>query len=223
MFAMGTPRSKTTSRDLLPIYRLLRDRNGHLGWWPGESPLEVIVGAILAQNTTWKNVETALDALKAARLLSLRALRETPVARIEEVIRSSGYFRQKTKKLKALIDYLDAHHIRNLDQLTPVPTPRLREELLGVWGIGPETADSILLYAFERPVFVIDAYTKRVAVRHRWLAPDCSYEELQQFFESNLPREAPLYNDFHAQFVLLGKDYCRPTPRCEGCPLEHLL
>lgn len=223
MFAMGSRRSIAQAEGLLSVYRLLRERNGHLGWWPGESRLEIIVGAILTQNTTWKNVETALAALKATRLLSLRALRETSSARIEQVILSCGYFRQKTKKLKAFIGYIDTHRIRNLNQLQRVPTARLREELLGVWGIGPETADSILLYAFERPVFVIDAYTKRVAVRHRWLAPGCSYDELQLFFEESLPREAPLYNDFHAQLVLLGKEHCHSKPRCEGCPLEHLL
>lgn len=215
---------KGMTKDQLPlIYRRLRRAHGHLGWWPGDTRLEIIVGAILTQNTAWRNVEQAIEALKEGRMLSLRGLRRTDLGALERAVRPSRYFRQKARKLKAFIAYLDRTHGGSLAAMGRMPTDELRRQLLGVWGIGPETADSILLYAFDRPVFVVDAYTKRILVRHGWLEPSCTYEQMRAFFEAGLPADPALYNDFHAQIVIAGKDYCRPAPRCGECPLRALL
>jgi endonuclease III related protein len=204
-------------------YEILLKANGHLDWWPGDSPLEIIVGAILTQNTAWTNVEKAIVQLKAEDLLSVRALRDVDDSTLEQAIRPSGYFRQKSRKLKGFVAWLDEAYGGRLANLKPVPTARLREELLTVWGIGPETADSILLYAFERPVFVVDAYTKRVATRHGWVGEAAGYETLQDCFTSSLPEYRDLYNDYHAQIVMVGKFFCGPKPKCENCPLKGLL
>jgi endonuclease III related protein len=207
---------------LLRIYETLRDDHGGLGWWPGRTRFEVIVGAILTQNTSWRNVERAIEALRGRGWLSPRPLAKVPEGRLAPVIRSSGYFRQKARKLRVFLEHLDARHGGRLERMARVPTPALREELLSIWGIGPETADSILLYAFERPVFVVDAYTQRVLRRHG-LHPGGGYESVRTFLERNLADRPDLYNDFHAQFVWVGHRHCRPTPRCEECPLRPLL
>ena len=211
-------------REIRRAYRILRARNGHLGWWPGRTPLEVVVGAILTQNTAWVNVEQAIRALRARRLLSVRALREVSPTSLEAAIRPAGYFRQKARKLKEFIEMLDREHAGRLARMGSAPTPALRRQLLATWGIGPETADSILLYAFERPVFVVDAYTQRVAARHGWIAEDAAYGQLQELFLRHLGREdAALFNYYHAQIVWVGKHFCRPRPRCADCPLRPLL
>lgn len=207
---------------LIEIYQLLFARFGHRQWWPGETPLEIIVGAILTQNTAWKNVEKAIGNLKANHALSIPRLRQVDEAELAEWLRPSGYFNQKAKKIKAFIEFLDRHYGGSISRMGAAPLERLRGELLKVKGIGPETADSILLYALGKRVFVIDAYTRRIFTRHYYFTAEPSYHEAQQFFEEGCPPDMDLYNDFHAQIVATGNQYCKPTPRCEGCPLEHL-
>jgi len=217
---------KTTnilSREIPQAYNLLRWANGCLNWWPGDTAIEIIVGAILTQNTAWTNVQKAIGKLRCENLLSVPALRHVENEALEQAIRPSGYFRQKTKKLKAFINYIDSAFGGSLDRMNMVPTQELRRELLSVWGIGPETADSILLYAFNRSVFVVDTYTKRIACRHEWALPSIQYEELQNCFIEHLPEETALYNDYHAQIVKTGKDFCRPNPNCDSCPLRQML
>lgn len=214
---------RPTAADLRCAYRILRDWNGDLGWWPGRTRCEVIVGAILTQNTAWTNVERAIAAMRPARLLSVHGLRRARRPDLERAIRASGYFRQKARKLKAFVALLDGEYGGSLARMGRTPTARLRERLLATWGIGPETADSILLYAFERPAFVVDAYTQRIAARHGWAPAGASYASLQSLFTERLPRSVPLYNDYHAQLVWVGKHHCRRVPRCSGCPLQVLL
>jgi endonuclease-3 related protein len=216
-------RDEQLAAELREAYRILRRANGHLRWWPGRSRLEIIVGAILTQNTSWMNVTRAIRGLRSARLLSVEALRAARLPVIEKAIRPSGYYRQKARKLKAFVSWVDDAYGGYLRNLGRVPTERLRTELLSVWGIGPETADSILLYAYARAVFVIDAYTTRIARRHRWTAATCRYADLQALFTASLPREVDLYNDYHAQLVWVGKHHCRSQPDCRGCPLASLL
>jgi endonuclease-3 related protein len=205
------------------MYARLLERHGHRGWWPGKTPLEVAVGAILTQNTAWRNVVRAIANLRAARVLSVAGLRRVPLARLARLVRPSGYYNQKAKKLKAFVAYLDREHRGSVGAMRRVPTEALRRSLLAVHGIGPETADSILLYGFGRPVFVVDAYTRRVLERHRIVPPGLGYEEIRAVFETNLAADVSLWNDFHAQLVAVGHRHCSPTPRCEGCPLEPLI
>jgi endonuclease III related protein len=213
----------TNARQIRAAYRRLCRRNGPLGWWPGKTAFEIAVGAILTQNTAWANVERAIAALQQAGLLSVAGIRGAPPSRIAALIRPSGYFRQKTRKLKCFVRFLDERYAGSLRRMAAAPTDRLREELLGVWGIGPETADSILLYACGHLVFVVDAYTQRVAARHAWIHARATYDELQDLFVRCCPRDTGLYNDYHAQLVWVGKHHCRTTPRCEDCPLLPLL
>lgn len=210
--------------DLMAYHRVLADKLGPQHWWPAETPFEVIVGAILTQNTSWKNVEAAIANLKREKLLSPLAIEKVSVPRLERLIRSSGYFRQKAKKLKAFVRFLRREYGGALKRMFRTPTAELREKLLGVHGIGPETADSILLYAARKEVFVVDAYTKRILSRHGWTEEDVDYEEMRSLVEDNLPRDVSLYNEFHAQFVQVGKNWCRPRdPRCSECPLGPFL
>ncbi|MBZ0258941.1 endonuclease III domain-containing protein [bacterium] len=209
--------------DLLRIYQTLRDHFGHRDWWPGDSPLEIAVGAILTQNTNWKNVEKAIVNLKAAKALSYRALRDIETEALAQLIRPSGYYNQKALKIKAFIHFVEVNYNGSLKRLFAEETQTLREGLLSVKGIGPETADSILLYAGEHVSFVIDLYTYRVLTRHGWIGEDAKYDEMKQLFEGGLPRELGLYNDYHAQLVAVGNNFCRKTPKCEGCPLETML
>ncbi len=195
---------------------------GHRKWWPGDTPLEIIVGAILTQNTAWQNVEKAIGNLKTNRALSIPRLRDVDETQLAEWLRPSGYYNQKAKKIKAFIVFLDRHYGGSISRMSQAPLACLRGELLKVKGIGPETADSILLYALGKRVFVIDAYTKRIFTRHHYFTGEPSYHEAQKFFEEECPPDVDLYNDFHAQIVATGNRYCKPTPRCEGCPLEQL-
>ena len=193
-------------------------------WWPGRTAFEIIVGAILTQNTSWSNVELAIRNLRRDNLLTPRAIEAVPLARLATLIRSSGYFRQKAKKLKAFVGFLRKEHKGSPVKMLRTPTGILREQLLGVHGIGPETADSILLYAGRHPVFVVDAYARRMLERHHLAEPKHSYEDVRQFFERSLPADVPLYNEFHALIVRTGKDYCRASkPRCKECPLLRFL
>ncbi len=214
---------ETTRERLLEIYRKLLDFFGPQHWWPGETPFEVAVGAILTQNTSWTNVAKAIANLKAAGCLDPHKLHELDSEQLEMLIRPAGYFRVKAKRLRNFIDWLCENYDGDLRNLESVKTSRLREELLAISGIGPETADSILLYALNRPVFVVDTYTARVMVRHGLIAPEgLDYHQLQDLFMSNLEPDAALYNEFHALLVMAGKDYCKPTPRCGACPLDPL-
>lgn len=211
-----------TQEQLRQVHELLLKAFGPQHWWPGETTFEIILGAILTQNTSWANVEKAIANLKAAGCLEPDKLHALDAEAIEKLIRPAGYFRLKTKRLRNFMKWFLDEYGGDLDAMASVETRRLREELLSVSGIGPETADSILLYALNRPVFVVDTYTARVAVRHGLIEPDIDYEQLQYLFESNLEPNAPLFNEYHALLVRIGKDFCKPKPKCAGCPLEAL-
>jgi endonuclease-3 related protein len=221
-----------TGRLLLRVYQRLRTRYGHGGWWPGESRFEICVGAILVQNTAWANVERTLGLLRKHRLLSFRALDRLSTASLAPLLRSSGTFRVKARRLRAFLDFLSSEYGGRAEAMRVEEPARLREKLLTVAGIGPETADSIALYAAGHPVFVVDAYARRVFSRLGLLAVEDregrarptlgAYSEVQRFLMDRLPRDAALYNDYHAQLVRLGKEHCRSRPRCAMCPLDDL-
>ncbi len=208
--------------NLKEIYDLLFERFGHQHWWPGDGQFEIIVGAVLTQNTNWTNVEKAITNLKAADKLTPQKLHEIKIEKLAELIRPAGYFNIKAKRLKNLIERLFENYEGKLENIESVSTSRLREELLSVSGIGPETADSILLYAFNRPVFVVDAYTARICARHFLIEPPFEYDELQGLFIDNVDEDVLVFNEFHALLVRCGKEYCKPLARCESCPLEKL-
>lgn len=211
------------SDKLMEIYDLLYDRYGAQHWWPGESTIEIIVGAILTQNTNWGNVEKAIANLKAANVLGPEALFAIDSARLSELIRPAGYYNIKTRRLKNFMSWLfQDRFCGDLELFAQMSTDILREELLSIKGVGRETADSILLYAFDKPVFVIDTYTCRVLGRHGLLEPDSGYEQVKDLFESNLPADTKLFNEYHALLVKAGKEHCRPKARCHNCPLESL-
>ena len=204
---------------LLDFYRKLLDAFGPQQWWPGETPLEVVVGAVLTQNTAWLNVERAIKNLKSNELLSFEALETLSAGRLAELIRPAGYFNIKAARLKNLIRLLRERYDGDVLRLRSDELSNARAALLSVSGVGPETADSILLYALGKPVFVVDAYTRRVFSRHGFFAAALSYERIRGFFESALPRDAQLFNEYHALLVKLGKDCCRPWPLCAVCPV----
>jgi len=210
------------SEQLTEIYQLLFDRFGPQHWWPGQTQFEVITGAILTQNTNWTNVEKAITNLKSADRLTPEKLHNLDFSQLAELIRPAGYYNIKAKRLKNFINWLFDNYDGSLTSLENLDTGRLRAELLAINGIGRETADSILLYAFERPIFVIDAYTARIAFRHQLIQPDADYEQLRELFQSNLPEDVQLFNEYHALLVRVGKQFCKPKARCPGCPLEEL-
>ncbi|MDD5436341.1 MAG: endonuclease III domain-containing protein [Candidatus Omnitrophica bacterium] len=204
-------------------YNKLYEFYGPQHWWPGRSRFEVIIGAILTQNTAWRNVEKAIKNLRAAGCLSSPSkFHNITAKRLSRLIRPAGYYNVKAKRLKNFTGYLVKRYGGSLDKLARVETGRLRRELLEVNGIGPETRDSILLYAFMRPVFVVDAYTKRIFSRHGLVTRGASYESVQALFTKNLPPEVNIFNEYHALIVRLGKDHCRKRPRCEECPLKSV-
>jgi endonuclease-3 related protein len=210
--------------ELLRYYEAMSVALGPMHWWPAQTPFEVIVGAILTQSTAWGNVERAIANLKTAGVLTAPAMRRISTERLSTLVRPSGYFRQKAKKLKAFVRFLESEFGGSLKRMFRTPTAELREKLLSVHGIGPETADSILLYAGNHPVFVVDAYTHRMFGRHGITdgAPD--YEKVRAMIESSLPKQVELFNEFHALIVNTGKNWCRKSaPRCEECPLRPLL
>jgi endonuclease-3 related protein len=207
---------------LLEIYELLFRSYGPRHWWPAETPFEVCVGAILTQNTSWRNVEKAIANLKGTGLLSPQALRDVPVERLAEVIRPAGFFNLKAKRLKAFIGWLFASHAGSLERLFAGEWPMLREELLAVPGIGPETCDAILLYAGGKPSFVVDAYTRRLFAGLGLIPEDAGYEDVRALFMENLPLDPALFNEYHALIVEHGKEHCRKRPRCAGCSLHVL-
>jgi len=234
------------------MYSALAGAWGRQHWWPARSRFEVIVGAFLTQNTSWTNVELAMQQLHSARLLNLAGIRTVPLRRLEQLIRSSGYFRQKARRLKNFVRFLDKTYTGSLTKMFAQPTLLLREQLLSLNGVGPETADSILLYAGQHPSFVVDAYTKRIAERHGVIAANTGYEEIRALFEGGLAEAellqesktgnpggashspsrmsmvsrspvAQVFNEMHALLVGVGKKYClKPAPKCAECPLNHL-
>jgi endonuclease III related protein len=205
-------------------YRILLDAFGPQHWWPGETDFEMIVGAVLTQNTSWRNVERAIENLRVADLLEPRALYAVPLAELEDLIQPAGYFRVKARRLRSLLRFLVERYDGSLEAMFAVGLPELRRQLLEVHGIGPETADSILLYAGRLPSFVVDAYTHRVFARHGWIDFDADYHQIQDYVQGELPQYVPMYNEFHALLVRLGKDYCRKSdPKCADCPLRKLL
>lgn len=237
---------------IIAYYTSLLARYGPQNWWPAQSRFEVIVGAYLTQNTNWSNVEKALTNLRRARALRLEAMRRLPLAHLEELVRPSGYFRQKARKLKTFIAFLDKTYSGSLRRMFAQPTGKLRAELLELHGVGPETADSILLYAGNHPVFVVDAYTRRILERHAIVSPRAGYGEIRGLIESAIngaeaadllahrpgtsPRHPPSrisrqprshlaqhYNELHALIVRTGNQFCRATPNCAGCPLKNYL
>ncbi len=192
-------------------------------WWPGRTPFEVVVGAILTQNTSWKNVELAIANLRRARLLTPSAIEKIPIGKLQQAVRPSGYFRQKARKLKAFCAFLRFEYRGSLKRMFAQSIPILREKLLGVFGIGPETADSILLYAGGHPVFVVDAYTKRMLSRHGWIRGDAKYDDVRWIFERQFPGNGARFSEFHALIVQAAKRFCRAKPSCDACPLERYL
>ncbi len=195
---------------------------GPQNWWPADSRMEVMVGAVLTQNTNWKNVELAIGNLRSAELLTLEQLHAAPPSVLEQHIRPAGYFRRKTARLKNLVRFV-VDNYGDVDAMFQVPLERLRPALLGVNGIGPETADSILLYAGDKPTFVIDTYTARIAMRHGWIDLNADYHSLKTLFESRLDADVQLFNEYHALIVQVGKEFCKPNPKCENCPLASML
>ncbi|HMK43226.1 MAG TPA: endonuclease III domain-containing protein [Dissulfurispiraceae bacterium] len=210
-------------KSLQALYEELFAAFGPQHWWPGETPFEIAVGAILTQNTNWSNVEKAIANIKQAKALDARALHALPDEDLAALVRPAGYFNVKARRLKAFLRYLLSSYSGSLSRMKKCDLGRLRPELLNVHGIGPETADSILLYALGKPVFVIDAYTKRVLSRHGVIAYEEPYDAYQRLFHEQLPPYVQLYNEFHALFVRVGKEYCRPKPRCGACPLSKRL
>lgn len=217
-FAVG--RLKDTLQE---VYNRLYQAYGPQNWWPAEDSFEVLVGAVLVQNTNWKNVEKAIRKLKTAGYLDPDRLYRLPEEELAELIRPAGYFRVKAKRLKNLIKLIVERYGGSLARMFRQSMEKLRQELLGVHGIGRETADSILLYAGHFPTFVVDTYTYRVMTRHGWAPFEADYDSLKELFEENLPSDPKLFNEFHALFVQVGKKHCRTLPRCEGCPLAPML
>ena len=215
-------RKTLKSKVLKDIHKRLYGYYGPQGWWPGRTRFEVIVGAILTQNTAWTNVEKAISALRRAKLLSPIRMKEASTATLAALIKPAGYFNVKTKRLKNFVNFLFERYGGSLAKASNRPSDILRHELLAVNGIGPETCDSILLYAFKKPVFVVDAYTKRIFSRHAIVERGAVYQEIQKLFMDNLRSGERLYNEYHALIVRVGKDFCRAKARCDRCPLNYL-
>lgn len=205
--------------ELLKIYQTLLDHFGPRNWWPAETRFEVIVGAILTQFVAWRNVEQAISALKQKNLISPRALYEAEDRIIEELIRPTRFYKQKRERLKEFCEVLIKKYNGDLNRFFNQDLESLREELLDIKGIGPETADTIMLYAAEKPVFVVDAYTRRIFHRLGYFEPNIDYNSMQEFFIKHLPRDVELYNEYHALIDALGNKACRKTPVCKECPL----
>jgi endonuclease-3 related protein len=210
-----------TAERLQTIYTRMYDQLGSQHWWPGETPFEVMVGAILTQNTNWKNVERAIENLKGVGLLSLEALSALPTGLLAEYIRPAGYYNIKAGRLHNLLTFINDVHGGDLQAFLDQPLATLREQLLSIKGVGPETADSILLYAANLPIFVVDAYTHRILSRHQVIDEDFGYHEIQELFMDNLSCDTQLYNEYHALLVRVGNVYCKKkNPDCAACPLQ---
>lgn len=214
--------SKTTKFFLETTYQKLFKEFGPQKWWPAETKFEVIVGAILTQNTNWGNVEKALANLKKAGVLNPAALQQIPAKKLARLIKPSGFFNIKTKRLKSFIHFFFKEYDGDLAKMNKEPLAILRQKILAVHGIGPETADSILLYACDQPIFVVDAYTKRIFSRHNLVNKNADYHQVQNLFMNHLSPDVQLFNEHHALIVRLAKDFCRTKPRCDVCPLNYL-
>ena len=204
-------------------YDMLLNRYGPQHWWPAQTRLEMMLGAILTQNTAWSNVEKAIANLKSVQALHFDALEKASRNEIAEWIRPAGYYNQKAEYIKAMVSTIRNRFDGSLERLFSLETPALRRELLSWKGVGPETADSILLYAGQRAVFVVDAYTRRVCSRHGWCSKKASYDTVAALFTDHLPAEVQDYNEYHALIVRVCKEHCKTKPQCRGCPLEPLL
>ncbi len=217
-------RSRELARvSLLDIYHRLFDHYGPQHWWPAETPLEMIIGAILTQSAAWTNVEKAIGNLKASDALSINGLREIPQNELARLIYPSGYYNVKARKIKSFVEWLVERYDGDLDKLFALDVTALRLDLLSVHGVGEETADSIILYAARKPIFVIDAYTRRIISRLGLTPQQETYAAFQALFMSQLPHDESLFNEYHALLVQHGKTACRKTPLCQGCCLNHLL
>jgi len=213
---------KPPSAFIRSLYRVLARHYGDLRWWPGETPFEVAVGAILTQNTNWRNVEKAIENLKKENLLSPAAIKASEDGRLEKALRPSGFYRVKSKRLRAFADYLVRFCGGTMEGLMAEGAGEIRAKLLTIHGIGEETADSIVLYGLGKPVFVVDAYTRRILERHGISEARESYGAVQRLFVEALPQSPAVYNQCHALLVQVGKDYCRKEPRCDSCPLSGM-
>jgi endonuclease-3 related protein len=211
-----------TGKTLMEIYNLLFSAFGPQNWWPAETELEMMVGAVLTQNTSWNNVEKAIENLKERDLLSVRKLSQIATSALAECIRPAGYYNVKARRLKNLIKLIKDKYSGKTEGFFSFDTDTIRKELLSVKGIGMETADSIVLYGAGRPLFVIDAYTHRILTRHELIDEEAGYYDLQGFFMDNLPLDVELFKEFHALIVKTGKDFCRREPLCSSCPLNML-
>ncbi len=207
---------------LIDIYQSLFQQYGPQHWWPAESPLEMIVGAILTQSAAWTNVEKAIHNLKASRNLSIEGLRSLPQDELARLIYPSGYYNVKARKIKAFVDWLADRYGGDLDRLFALDIAAMREELLSVHGVGEETADSVILYAAHQPIFVIDAYTRRIITRLGLAPQKQTYASFQALFMDNLPHDEALLNEYHALLVQHGKTVCRKNPLCADCCLKRL-
>lgn len=222
------PKRKSTTNPIMSkadkirkFYQVLHKHYGPQNWWPAESTLECIVGAILTQNTSWENASRAVERLKSQGIMTVEALNRVSEEQLATLIRSSGYYNQKAKKIKRFIRFLNENFSGDLEAMFNTETSRLREMLLGIKGIGPETADSILLYAGNKPVFVVDKYTYRILNRHGIIPEDASYHEMQELLTQSLKEDADLFNEYHALIVRVGKEHCGKKAQCKGCPLEY--
>ncbi len=212
-----------SSKDLFLLYKHLYDYLGPQYWWPGETKEEISIGAILTQNTTWKNVEKAIENLKREGLLDFKKILELDKDYLAQLIKPSGYYNQKAQKLKNFAEFMLKEFGGKFD--VSIDKWSLREKLLSVKGVGKETADSIILYAFEKPIFVVDAYTKRILLRHGVIESDkIEYDEIAKLFYLSIPEDVKIYNEYHALFVNIGKNYCsKRTPKCNECPIKKLI
>lgn len=218
----GRMPNNVVKRKLTAIYRMLFTAYGPQYWWPGETPFEVMVGAVLTQNTAWANVEKAIANLKRERVLTFSGMISAAPEKLALLIRPSGFYRIKTKRLRHLLWFIHTQFSGSLSRMFAADPVRLRQQLLDVNGIGPETADSILLYAGEKPFFVVDAYTRRIFSRQGLILGHAEYHAVQGLFMDNLPRETRLYNEYHALIVRIGKEHCKKgRPLCSDCPIRR--
>lgn len=212
---------KTTTQKLMDLYHAMHRFFGPQAWWPGDGPLEIMIGAVLTQNTNWNNVERAIKNLRAGDMIDIEKLVRIDPNELADLIRPAGYFTVKAKRLKNLMSFIHKNYGGDLQRFFSLSVSQLREELLSVSGIGNETADDIVLYAAIKPTFVVDTYTYRIMLRHLLIGQEDDYLTIKALFEDNLPMEAELFNEYHALLVAVGKNYCKKTnPLCEKCPLN---
>lgn len=215
-------RKSSTTIHIPRIYKALFERFGVQKWWPGDTPFEVVVGAVLTQNTNWGNVDKALNNLKREGVFSMEEVHRIPVERLASLIKPAGYFNVKAKRLKNVVAFMMEHYEGSFEKMEKESLEDLRKQFLSINGVGPETADAILLYALNKPVFVVDAYTKRFLRRHNMITSEADYGQVQKIFLEALGRDEKIFNEYHALIVRLGKDFCRTVPVCEQCPLSRI-